>query len=72
MVSNEEYDKSAKKFVVRIAYPPPRVEITIRMDIDADHKHEPIMECILTSEFLDKMKYQEAPMQPYTIGRVKK
>ena len=39
-LSKEEYDKSAQK-VVRIADPPPRVEITIRVDIEAYHKHEP-------------------------------
>ena len=45
-LSNEEYDISVKKFVVKIADPPPRVKITIRVDIDAYHK--PMLECILT------------------------
>ena len=69
-LSNEEYDKSVNKLVGRIADPPPRVEFTIRVDINVHSKHEARLECMLTSGFLDKMSYQHAPMQPYTISPI--
>ena len=59
-LSNEEYDKLVNKLVGRIADPPPRVEITIRVDINVYSKHEARLECMLTSGFLDKMSYQPA------------
>ena len=59
-LSNEEYDKSVKKFVLRLADPSPRIEITIHVVIKADHMHEPMLYSMLTREFLDKMKYQKA------------
>ena len=40
------------------------------MDINAYHKYEPNLDSMLTRVFLDKMKYQKALMQPYTINPI--
>ena len=64
-LQNEEYVKSAKKFEVRPAKPSPKVEITIRLDMEAYYNHQPRLECNLLNSFLDKMR--TAPMLPHKV-----
>ena len=49
---NEEYVESTKKFEARPAKPSPKIEITIRVDVDAYHSHQPRLQCKLFEKFL--------------------
>ena len=49
---NEEYVESTKKFEARPAKPSPKIEITIRVDVDAYHTHQPRLQCKVFEKFL--------------------
>ena len=55
---------------MKISDPPPTVEITICMDIDAYHKHNPMLECMLTDDFLDRTRFKNAQIPPYQINPI--
>ena len=65
-LKNEEFDHYLNKYVERKPAPPPKINVSIKLDIRSYKTHDPPLECKIALDYVQKCK--DSKLQPYVAA----